>query len=445
MDWLTGDAAWTSHDLGIFEYERRPTVVLRKLESDATLIKDVLEEKDEWENWFCDALGTTVMESGLYVILCSRAPPVFDEKDAPVSYVSVTRDTWERITRFFHVHRGITRSISREVAFFSSFYEEGKRGKSNISFTARMSSYLPRDLALSLTYVPSTDSTFAVVYGCNDNQVQEIERRIQSAGEKTKYPLLMIGLFTELERDRLVTMIDTLVDGFTLRSDHLESPSWNPATDMSNEKTQEYLALCLQSQTLVDHIRAVKRQLSKLMIEVDEFGNHFASSKGEGNQHGKEKARRFKKTGSQMKKRLQDITNEYDDKIDECKMVVENTTLALQTVYNQIARHDSDLSTKIAQANTTISLEMKQESAQMRSIALLTMIYLPSSSVAAIFSMDMFNWNPQEGEVVSKYIWVFAVFAVGLTTITFFAWHHITSWRGKKSDMDISGLQGKIV
>ncbi|KAI1134865.1 hypothetical protein F5Y05DRAFT_416761 [Hypoxylon sp. FL0543] len=303
-----------------------------------------------------------------------------------------------------------------------------------------MSQHLPQDLALSLTYAPDTDSTFAVVYGCNEHQTRAIGQRVQSVGVQTSYPLSMLGIFAELERERLVAMVDKLVDGFALQSGRLESRM----TDMSNAKALEYLGLCLESRKLVDNIRAVKRQNVKLLAEIDEFGSYFASLHDEAHPDARKKARQFKKAGNQMKKRLQDILNEYDDKIDECNMIVGNTTLAMQTAWNQIARHDSDLNTKIARANTTIALETKREGIQMRSIALLGMVYLPFSTIAAVFSMDMFNWDAKDGEtVVSKYIWVFATFAIGFTAITLFAWHHITCRHERKADENASEIQNK--
>ncbi|CCF46980.1 hypothetical protein CH063_15544 [Colletotrichum higginsianum] len=128
-------------------------------------------------------------------------------------------------------------------------------------------------------------------------------------------------------------------------------------------------------------------------------------------------------TGNKMRTRVEDILIEYDDKIDDCNMMICNMSLAMQTVWNHIARQDSKTNTKISQANAAIAVQTKVESAQMRTIALLTMIYLPLSSVASIFSMDMFNWEAIEGQViVSKHIWLFFVLAIGLTMITVAAW-----------------------
>lgn len=185
---------------------------------------------------------------------------------------------------------------------------------------------------MSVTYIPSLDSTFAVMYGCNELHIQAIEKRIRLAWDKTKYPLLVIGIIAELERERLVDAADQLLDKFALKSEHIENESWNLHTDMSNAKTQEYLALCLQSRSLVDNIKSVRRQVLKLQAEIDEFESRFrAYTRGKGPDE-KDKARQFKEAGIHMKKRLQDIINEYDDKADECKMIVGNTSLAMQTV-----------------------------------------------------------------------------------------------------------------
>ncbi|KAF3063548.1 hypothetical protein GL218_01805 [Daldinia childiae] len=193
-------------------------------------------------------------------------------------------------------------------------------------------------------------------------------------------------------------------------------------------------------------MNAVKRQVVKLLAEIEEFEGYFSSHKhGERSHDGKRAAHRFKKIGAQMKKRLQDTINEYDGKIDECNMIVGNITLAMQTVWNQIAMHDSDLNTRIAHVNTGVALETKREGIQMRSIAILSMIYLPFSSVATIFSMDMFDWNAQDGgSVVSKYIWLFATLAIGLTAITVYAWYHITIRRERKADEEASEIQVKM-
>jgi hypothetical protein len=107
-------------------------------------------------------------------------------------------------------------------------------------------------------------------------------------------------------------------------------------------------------------------------------------------------------------------------------------TLSVQ-LWNQIARHDSKTNTQIAQANTVIALETKRDNIQMRSIALLTMVFIPLSCVASVFSTSLFDFQAADGKiVVSKHLWVFIVVSVALTAVTVLAWHFGTNRDIKK-------------
>jgi len=118
-----------------------------------------------------------------------------------------------------------------------------------------------------------------------------------------------------------------------------------------------------------------------------------------------------------------------------------------------IARRESEMSNSIA-------LETKRDNAQMRSIATLTMVCLPMTSVAvsllpssktllqstnhikSVFSMGVFNWNPQKGQsVVTVYFWVFLGTAGGLTLLTITAWLLVTLPKRKRTgEKDVSKL-----
>ena len=199
-----------------------------------------------------------------------------------------------------------------------------------------MAAALPDDLALSTTYIPSTGITYSVVYGCNDSQMTEIWRRVWLAGDHADHPLLVVEIFLEFDRERLLGMADSLADKFTLGSDILKEKSW----DSTNPNMQGYLEVCLRSRTLVDYIRAAKRQLAKVSVEIDELGRLWrqskhmvpnARSKAEKGKR-RRKITRMLETGEKMKQRIRKMLSEYDDKIDECKMMAQNLSLVMQSV-----------------------------------------------------------------------------------------------------------------
>ena len=85
-------------------------------------------------------------------------------------------------------------------------------------------------------------------------------------------------------------------------------------------------------------------------------------------------------------------------------------------LYSLVSQHDNQINADIAKAT-------KRDSSAMTTIAILTIIFLPGAFVAALFSMNMFNWDAGAGEpVVSsrfKYYWAVTV---PLTIVVIMVW-----------------------
>lgn len=59
----------------------------------------------------------------------------------------------------------------------------------------------------------------------------------------------------------------------------------------------------------------------------------------------------------------------------------------------------------------------------MKTIAILTLTFLPGTAVASFFSMQMFNWSPGPGQSVSSpYLWIYFVVTIPLTGMVYAAW-----------------------
>jgi hypothetical protein len=196
------------------------------------------------------------------------------------------------------------------------------------------------DLALSATHVSDIGLTVAVIYGCNDQQTNTVIHRLQSSGDAVSHPLLIAGIFTELERERLLSSVEALVDRFLLRTEAIsnETRSWRQVLNCQGEKISDILRLYNDSRNLVNGLGALKAQLLKMIEHTQELENfHGPNSVGEGFRNRernveKERERQIKQTGCRMRERLLDISEEYDRKIDDCRMVMEDLTVTSQIV-----------------------------------------------------------------------------------------------------------------
>jgi hypothetical protein len=83
----------------------------------------------------------------------------------------------------------------------------------------------------------------------------------------------------------------------------------------------------------------------------------------------------------------------------------------------------------------------------MKAIALLTMLFLPGTFIAAFFAMPLFNWNAErQSDVVNSRFWVYwAVTIPGTLAIlgVWRLWWMFEEWRVKKEE--VSGVWGDVV
>ncbi|KAL3427652.1 hypothetical protein PVAG01_01161 [Phlyctema vagabunda] len=106
-------------------------------------------------------------------------------------------------------------------------------------------------------------------------------------------------------------------------------------------------------------------------------------------------------------------------------------------IFNLMAQRDTQASMSVAESSRKDNLYMQdiadatlRDSSSMKTIAVLTMVFLPGTFICSFFSMTMFNWNNQPNEpLVSSYIWVYFVAMVPLTLLVLAVWW----WKTRES------------
>lgn len=95
-------------------------------------------------------------------------------------------------------------------------------------------------------------------------------------------------------------------------------------------------------------------------------------------------------------------------------------------LYNLTANRDSITSLRIAEESTKIAHETRRDSNSMKTIATLTMLYLPATFMCSFFGTNFFaldtNGPRPPSFVVSRLWWVYVVTSVPLTLLTFGVW-----------------------
>ena len=170
----------------------------------------------------------------------------------------------------------------------------------------------------------------AVIYGCNDEQKEQIIHRLDTLDLSYNHPTLLPGLLAQLERIRIVGMADKLMDKFVLRG--LVDRGFDRELDLDMDQTRlsSFLKLCFESRDLRNQTQTVKKQLAKMAAETIKFGE-MISQKDVEDLLSLGERKRLKSAGELIISQLSEITDEFDDKINDCKMIGDNMSLTMQT------------------------------------------------------------------------------------------------------------------
>lgn len=156
-------------------------------------------------------------------------------------------------------------------------------------------------------------------------QKTQVIRRLEALDLTYNHPLLIPGLLAELERIRLFGLIDKLLDNFTLRA-------WIDREldlDINKAKLTSFLQLCFESRELINQIQAVKKQLSKMSVEIIKFKDLTTQPVDDPLALESE---RLRCAGELISAQLEEISTEFDDKINDCSVIIDNMSLTMQTV-----------------------------------------------------------------------------------------------------------------
>ncbi|KAK1968381.1 hypothetical protein LY78DRAFT_668367 [Colletotrichum sublineola] len=90
----------------------------------------------------------------------------------------------------------------------------------------------------------------------------------------------------------------------------------------------------------------------------------------------------------------------------------------ISLAYNMVAQFDSSVSVAIGRAT-------QRDSEAMKTVAFLTLLFLPATFVSAVFSTSFFDFDSESGSwQVSDQFWLFWVVAVPITTATAVLWYY---------------------
>ncbi|KAJ3567048.1 hypothetical protein NPX13_g6906 [Xylaria arbuscula] len=130
--------------------------------------------------------------------------------------------------------------------------------------------------------------------------------------------------------------------------------------------------------------------------------------------------------------RLENARNLYLGLASRCRYLTKRINAQAQTVYCLIASQDQVSNMSIAGASRDIALMTARDGATMRVIAAVTILFLPATFVATLFSTSFFNFQDTSGPRVSGWVWIYVLVTVILTVAVQSVWAIISKRKARK-------------
>lgn len=105
--------------------------------------------------------------------------------------------------------------------------------------------------------------------------------------------------------------------------------------------------------------------------------------------------------------------------------------------FNIVAQRDS-------RANAAINVSTRSDSVTMKAIAVLTMFFLPSMFVSAIFSMSFFDFSEGNGRMSGEF-WIYAVITAPLTFFTLAVFYVYERWQQRSNLQHLRWLLPSVI
>ncbi|KAI0967701.1 hypothetical protein F4678DRAFT_240987 [Xylaria arbuscula] len=107
----------------------------------------------------------------------------------------------------------------------------------------------------------------------------------------------------------------------------------------------------------------------------------------------------------------------------EAEYLERKATILVQGIFNLIAQQDQNTSIGIARDSRILAAESKRDSTSMKTLAVVTMAFLPGAFVAAILAIPVFHWDATDpSNIMDHRFWIYWSITIPLTLGTFLAW-----------------------
>ncbi|KAK3331281.1 hypothetical protein B0H66DRAFT_546202 [Apodospora peruviana] len=370
--------------------------------------------------------------------------------------LNTDKETWTAISTAFNLHPASLEVILDNNGAFAAYYSKDRSAANQllqIHLLMKVPNYrVVGNFAISLTYDHPSRMTTAVIHGGMlpdrwDRCVSLLRENMHLCAHPTLLPALVFIIYrSSIEQHRAAvdkTVLDTenytgygsprsfvhLHHG-TVRQD--DPPPPPPDVD-GLTLNFEWVLKRLQSyqtvlSTLANVVRFTQEWGQFIRKCTDEFDHFLPTDDADALSMSEDILQLLELPCSQVQTAHSQI-----------QALKERVQSQANLVFGLMSREENRISRMMAEHSAGVAVVAKRDSSAMKTIAFLTMAFLPGTFVATVLSTPFFQWSGEADEppVTTKYFWIYCVVAIPLTLSMLVGWRVWWKYEEKTSHSEI--------
>lgn len=280
--------------------------------------------------------------------------------------------------------------------------------------------------AVTWAYASRSKSTSAVLLyreGDGEERVQEVIDNLRRLRTDIEHPMLIAYVKTKISLSRAFSLLLEMNFETLALEQETGLSTWNWALECKIKgkgSREDYDRTVDGFSVLSGKVTNIKFRLRTLQEQIK-----FVM-------RGNKQHREFVETESdaaaidrcrELDDMLQVIAEYTTVHLFDAESLSERLTNQMTSIFQLTAQRDSRTNLAIAQDGRTLAVESQRDNSSMKTIAVVSLVFLPPTFIASFFAMPLFDWNSATLDtVLSPRFWMFWAVSAPLTLIICVSW-----------------------
>jgi hypothetical protein len=321
-------------------------------------------------------------KGGIRLILAERTaqPNVFN-------HFPFSEETFKIVFEGFELPDIYPACLIPKIPHYTHLASRNAVGHQKLSFISRTLSYRQGAHALALTYNVQTKITSAIIQGDRDPQyLVKLCKYLKERADLAVHSALLLLVASQLEyqttdqnylplRNDMIRIEKCTGHGLLVNKSYVTNLNLFQGLPTITRELNIFFSKVISE---TERVKSCLLRHECIIDFIDNLDRHCLE---------------LDSKSTELKQHAEFLTTGWKSLLHRYEAFEKNVQVQLAVLYNTSVQRDSKLNLGVVKSSASIAAASKRDGSVMKSISLLTMLFLPATFVSTLFAMPLFNWS----------------------------------------------------